>query len=120
MESILTRRIYSLCEARGITVKKLAEDCGICPSLIRKWKTSSSPSIDKIKPIAEYLGVSTDYLIGLSNIQEPVEKLMGDEDFVSLQRARNRMSAADRSRMMNSLRATFDYAFSDENEEDKK
>lgn len=120
MESILFQRIRKLCKDRNITIKKMAEDLDIGTSLIRKWKTTTSPSIDKVKPIAEYFDVSTDYLIGLTDIEQPVEKLIGDKDIISIQRARNRMSDADRSRMMKSLRATFDYAFSEDEEESEE
>ena len=64
--------------------------------------------------IAEYFGVSADYLIGLSDIQDSAEKLVGDEDFVSLQRAKSRMSPQDKERMMGMLRLGFHEAFKDE------
>lgn len=67
MESVLYTRIKELCENRGISMTKLSEDLGIAASLIRKWKTTTSPSVDKVKMIAEYFGVSADYLIGLSD-----------------------------------------------------
>lgn len=118
MDSILYERISGLCKARGITITKMATDLGIGTSLIRKWKQTSSPSIDKVKLIAEYFDVSTDYLIGLSNVEEPAEKLMSDDDFVSLQRARNKMSPTDREKMMKMIRLGFDYAFSDEGSEE--
>ena len=91
MESILYTRIKELCESRGISMTKLSEDLGIAASLIRKWKTTTSPSVDRVKMIAEYFGVSVDYLIGLSDIKDSAEKLVGDEDFVSLQRAKSRI-----------------------------
>lgn len=78
MESVLYTRIKELCENRGISMTKLSEDLGIAASLIRKWKTTTSPSVDKVKMIAEYFGVSADYLIGLSDIQDSAEKLVGD------------------------------------------
>ena len=58
MESILYTRIKELCESRGISMTKLSEDLGIAASLIRKWKTTTSPSVDRVKMIAEYFGVS--------------------------------------------------------------
>lgn len=114
MESVLYTRIKELCENRGISMTKLSEDLGIAASLIRKWKTTTSPSVDKVKMIAEYFGVSADYLIGLSDIQDSAEKLVGDEDFVSLQRAKSRMSPQDKERMMGMLRLGFHEAFKDE------
>ena len=47
MESILYLRIKELCAERGITMAKLEEDLGIGTSLIRKWKTNTSPSNDE-------------------------------------------------------------------------
>ena len=114
MESILYKRIHSLCKSRNITITKMCEDIGISTSLVRKWKNSSSPSIDKVKSIAEYFNVSSDYLIGLSDVEENSDKLMCDDDFISLQRARNKMSDEDKERMMAMLRLAFDKAFQDE------
>lgn len=114
MDSIIFTRISNLCKEKGITIKQLSEDLGFAESLIRKWKNTSSPSIDKVKQIADYFKVSTDYLIGLSNIQESAEQLIGDDDFVSLQRARDKMKSNDRERMMKIIRIAFDFAFNDD------
>lgn len=111
MESVIYIRIKELCAERGITLAKLEEDTGLSSSIIRKWKNNTSPSIDKVKVIAEYFNVSTDYLVGLSGISTPAEALIGDEDFVSLQRAKSRMSPQDRDKMMRMLKIGFEYAF---------
>lgn len=111
MESMLYTRIKELCAEREITFAKLEEETGLSSSIIRKWKNNTSPSIDKIKLIARYFNVSTDYLIGLSDIPTSAEELIGDEDFVSLQRAKSRMSPQDQERMMQMIRLGFDYAF---------
>ncbi len=111
MDSIIYVRIKELCAARGITLAKLEEDTGLSSSIIRKWKNNTSPSIDRVKVIAKYFNVSADYLVGLSDISTPVEDLIGDEDFVSLQRAKSRMSPQDRDRMMRMLKLGFEYAF---------
>lgn len=116
MESVLYTRINELRRNKGISWAKFAEDLGVAESLIRKWKTTTSPSVDKVKMIAEYFGVSADYLIGLSDIRDSAEKLVGDEDFVSLQRAKSRMSPQDKERMMGMLRLGFYEAFKDEEE----
>lgn len=118
MDSIVFERINNLCKENHVTIKKLSEDLGLSDSLIRKWRATTTPSIDKVRLIAEYFGVSTDYLIGLSDVREPAEKLMGDEDFVSLQRARNRMEQRDRDRMMQMLRLAFESAFNDNESDD--
>ena len=113
MENIVYQRIKDLCKERGITMTKLVDELGISESLIRKWKSTSSPSIDKLRLIAKYFGVTVDYLIGLSDIPESAEKIVNDADIISLQRAKSKMSQDDRERMMRMLRATFDKAFED-------
>ena len=111
MDSVLYTRIKKLCAEKGITLTKLEEDLGIGASLIRKWKNTTSPSIDKITLIAKYFNVSSDYLIGLSDIPSPAEELIEDDDFVCLQRAKSRMTPQDREKMMKMIRLGFDYAF---------
>lgn len=116
MEPVVYTKIKELCAKHGITMAKLEEDTGLSQSIIRKWKSGTSPSIDKVKLIAKYFNVSSDYLIGLSDISSPAEELIGDDDFVSLQRAKSRMSPQDRERMMQMIRLGFDYAFHDDNQ----
>ena len=111
METILYSRIKVLCEKYSITLSKLESDIGLATSSIRKWKSTSSPSIDKILLVAKYFNVSSDYLIGLSDIPSSAEDIIGDADFVSLQRARARMSPQDNERMIKMLKIGFDYAF---------
>lgn len=119
MDSIIYERIALLCQERGITIKYLSQELDFAESLIRKWKNTSSPSIDKVKAIANYFGVSTDYLIGTTDIREPISTLMDDQDFVSLQRVRSKMDQKEKDRMMVILRAAFDKAFDEEENSDK-
>ena len=120
MDSTLFDRISELCQEQGITIKSLSEELHFSESLIRKWKTTSSPSIDKVKLVAKKLKVSTDYLIGATDIREPAETLMADEDFISLQRARSKMGEKDKKRMMNIMRSTFDEIFAEQDKNDKE
>ena len=59
---MLYERIQEICNSRGITVKKLERDLGFSNSTIRKWKTSS-PSIENLKKVANYFGVSIEYFL---------------------------------------------------------
>lgn len=56
-------RVKNLCKSRGITVARLEEELEIPKNTIYQWKRIS-PSLDKIKSIADYFDVSTDYLLG--------------------------------------------------------
>jgi len=116
-ESILYSRIKELCKNRDITLAQLERDVGLAPSAIRKWKNQSSPSVDKVFSIAKYFNVSSDYLIGLSDMPTPIDDFVGDDTFVSLQRARASLSERDNERLTRLLKIGFDFAFRDEDEE---
>lgn len=59
---MLYKRIQKICEANGITVGKLEKDLSFSNSTIRKWK-NSSPSIENLKKVADYFGITVDELI---------------------------------------------------------
>lgn len=117
MDSIIYTRVKELCKEKGISISKLESELGVSQYSINKWKNTSSPTVDKISRVARYLNVSIDYLVGATDIRSPADSLMQDEDFVSLQRSREKMTERDKNRMMSMMRIVFDYAFSDE--EDK-
>ena len=114
MASIVYERIKRLCAKKGITIAKLESDLGFGNASIKKWEKMSSPSIDKVVKVATYFDVSIDYLMGRSDIEISMSELVGDEDIISFQRARERMSPKDREKMMAMLKLGFEYAFSDE------
>lgn len=114
METGLYERIKKLCDDRSITITRLENECGFSNATIKKWKTVSTPGVDKVIAVARYFGVSTDFLLGRTDIPTPLEEVINDSDIISVQRARTKMSAADRERMMQMLKIGFDYAFRDE------
>ena len=114
MESVIYSRIKELCVEKGLSIKKLEEELGMAPGSIGKWKSSSSPSAVNITKIAKFFHCSADYLLGLSSIRATAEDLAGDRDFISIQRARQKMPADDRDRMDMILRIAFATAFNDD------
>lgn len=59
--------------------------------------------------------MSVDYLLGRTDIKGSASELLGDDDIISFQRARQKMSQQDRERMMRMLKVGFDYAFEEDN-----
>lgn len=58
-------RFRQLLEKNGITPYKVAKDTGISPSTLSDWKTGrSTPKTDKLLKIANYFGVTIEYLLG--------------------------------------------------------
>lgn len=53
-----------LLQERGITPYRLSKDTGISTSTLTSWKQGKySPKPDKLKIIADYLGVTINYLL---------------------------------------------------------
>ena len=59
---MLYEKIQEICDSKGITVSGLKKDLGFSNSTIRKWK-NSSPSIENLKKVADYFGVTVDYFL---------------------------------------------------------
>ena len=60
-----------LMEEKGVTAYRVAKDTGITQATFIRWKTGKvSPSIETLQVLAEYFGVTIDYLMGNAHIDE--------------------------------------------------
>ncbi len=60
-------------EARGVTPYRIAKDTGLTTVLFTDWKKGKSrPKYDKLKIIADYLGVSVEYLQGIETKEQEI------------------------------------------------
>lgn len=58
-------RFKQLCEQRGISCNKAALEIGLSNATPTKWrKTGAIPTGDTLDRIAQYFGVTTDFLLG--------------------------------------------------------
>ena len=55
--------VKNLCLAHKVTIAELERGINVGNGTIRKWNISS-PSVDKLEAVANYFGVSTDFLLG--------------------------------------------------------
>ena len=55
------KNIQALCKRKNISVGKLEKELGFSNGSIYKWN-KSSPTVDKLKIVADYFGVTLDYL----------------------------------------------------------
>lgn len=53
----------ALCKQKGVTMNKACLEIGISRTSTAKWKNGSVPNGQTLAKIAEYFGVSTDYLL---------------------------------------------------------
>lgn len=63
----LLENIQYLCEEIGMSIPKLEQALGFGKGSIYKW-AKSSPTIDKLEKVANYLKVSVDYLLDRGDI----------------------------------------------------
>lgn len=59
----MLEKIKQLCIERKTTISRLERETGIANGCIRKW-VSVSPTADNLAKVADYFGVSVDFLLG--------------------------------------------------------
>ena len=64
-------RLLKLMKENNITPYRLSKETGITQATLSRWKTGKTdPSIETLKKIADYFGVSLDYLLG--DVSDPL------------------------------------------------
>jgi len=61
----------SLCTRKGISPNGACADLGLSTAIATKWKNGSSPRPSTLQRIANYFGVSVDYLLGKTDEPAP-------------------------------------------------
>lgn len=89
-------RIKSLCKLRGINVKELESELGFARSSL--WKIDTiTPSSEKVRKIAEYFGVTQDYILtgdafyGDEGIAKAAQEMFNDPDMRTLYDLKEKM-----------------------------
>jgi transcriptional regulator with XRE-family HTH domain len=81
-----TEIIKELCKQKGISERKLALDNGLNAGAVYNWvRSNEMPKGETIAKLADYFGVTTDYILGREGKQEISESqlkfaLFGDAD----------------------------------------
>ena len=70
----LYNRLLKLCNAKGVTPSRMATDCGMSRSTMGRLRTGERKSItiSSAKNLADYFGVSVDYVLGNTDTPNPV------------------------------------------------
>ena len=66
-------RFFNLCESNGKRPLNVVKEIGIATGSITRWKNGSIPSGPSLEKIANYFGVSVDYLLGKEEKEKPAE-----------------------------------------------
>ena len=56
-------RFQALCEKKGVSVYRACTDAGLNRSAVAKWKAGGKPNGNTAAKLAQYLGVTTDFLL---------------------------------------------------------
>lgn len=59
---MILKKILKLAEKNHISISRLEKTMGFGNGTIKKWG-ESYPSVDKLKKVADYFGVSVDYFL---------------------------------------------------------
>ncbi len=109
-------RVKELREKSHLSMEQLAIKLGITKSRVNMWENSGTvPRMDVLVNLANYFGVTTDYLLGNDtndNISTSNEKLS------SLQRNLGKLNEEDLERAEGMLKAVFKDIFNSEDNDD--
>ena len=64
-------RFRELCDQKHVSVYRACTDIGLNRSAVAKWKTGGKPNGSTAAKLADYFGVTTDYLLGQSEEKQP-------------------------------------------------
>lgn len=67
---IIVDRISDLCKEKSVSINQMLKETNLNKSLVDNLKKGSMPSIDKMECVADYFGVSVDYLLGKTDKKE--------------------------------------------------
>ena len=66
-------KFEQLCQSKGVTFARVREELGISQSTMASWKSRGlTPKYETAKKLADYFGVTVDYLLGLNEMQKDI------------------------------------------------
>ena len=76
-------RILELLEEKDVSGSKMSKDLGFSNAVFYQWKShQQNPSADKVVKMADYFGVSVDYLLGKTDIKKaPAQNEQGRDGY---------------------------------------
>lgn len=75
---ILYNRIKTLAGKQNLSIRRLEEKLGFGNGVINRWR-KNTPGIDKVEAVANFFGVTTDYLLGRESKADMVHNMTVDE-----------------------------------------
>ena len=81
--SELYKRLVELCESKGVTGYRMCKDCRLSPSTMTDLKAGRKKTLnaESASRVAEYFGVSVQYLYGQETKKSPAPEGEGMDEF---------------------------------------
>ncbi|MEK5181386.1 helix-turn-helix transcriptional regulator [Paenibacillus odorifer] len=110
-------KFEDLLNQHGTTAYRVAKDTGITTSTLTSWKQGKyTPKREKLQKIADYFGVTVNYLMGVS---EESKETQEDKPYYALSEKDERDIAKELEKMMNDLNSNASFAFMGEPMDDE-
>lgn len=74
----MVSKIKKLCEENNMNLTVLERELGLSKSSIRLWD-KNTPSVEKAQKVADYFGVTLDYLVGATDDPHSYAEITEDE-----------------------------------------
>ena len=75
-------RFNKILQEKGLTAYKVAKDTGVSRSTLAAWKKKEyTPKLDKLQKLANYLGVSIQYLTGESSEIDDTQQMQAPNGY---------------------------------------
>lgn len=107
-------RFLELCNEHGLSPSFVVKEIGLSKPNVTYWKNGSMPSSTTLQKLADYFGVSVDYLIGNNVISSAIDIAMKSMDSdLNGQNGRNSRKLQDRvvfdtSKIVDALNVTLE------------
>ena len=76
----MQKRLYELRKAKNVTQQRMSIDLGIDQTSISSYECGKYfPTVEVLIKLAQYFGVSTDYLLELSDVKTPLKTASNDQ-----------------------------------------
>lgn len=77
MERNFSQTMSALRRARGLNQRKAAADLNISQALLSHYETGArEPGLDFVRRACRYYGVSADYLLGLTDVPDGIDRAL--------------------------------------------
>lgn len=83
-------QFIKLCNEKGVAPTVVCQSIGLSNAVFSKWGDESIPRRATLQKLADYFGVSVDYLLGNAEKEKPSEEGSGGEDVVVVNRSGKR------------------------------